>query len=501
MLEAPLGTGSVHIQLPTRANISASLPGPDNGEDIEYDQARIWLTSGSTPVSLGEEGYIDVDDNSVTIDGLLPDSYEVRIAFGDISANGILYSVVAFGKSNTFEISAGVTSDVTVYLREQEVYTDENTIGVEYRNAVDVNGTLYVLSADGEIFEYQSGTQVKMDLTAITDPDVDAEIQSISLGGFFETESTLADELWINTDKGIFPYRDDAIVTDFSTAIPADGTLEINSTFVYLVEDPDTAEHSMVVATQGTGLDSLMGTFITYSTKDNPSSWSWEGWDSLDDVGGLSDIQDALSGVGEVVYDVVFKDNYVYAATALQALFFPIESEEDDYDLEGLIDYFSELEDPANDMDLETVLNYFYIVTLGGGAGDGKAIKTIEVEDPAPTAMRATLYLGTNTRNDRHNGVWAAEIDPATGAVEIDAEKIEETDGSNIKDILYSPAAGDGDGLSVAYTETSILVLDDGEFVKEIPAYAGLPGRVLDAEWNGSRLYVVGTEGVAYIDL
>ena len=178
---------------------------------------------------------------------------------------------------------------------------------------------------------------------------------------------------------------------------------------------------------------------------------------------------------------MVFGDEYVIAATALQTFLITQDS------MSGLIDYFDGLGD-TSEIDLETVFGYLGVIMLTGGADAGKTIKSVEVEG-------STLYLGTNTRNDPHNGVLAAGINPVTGLITSDAEKIAATDGTNVKGIVYDPVTGK----TVAYSATSLIVLDDGAFVRKIPFYAGLPGRVAEVDWDDSRLYVVGTEGVAYV--
>lgn len=469
--ETALETGSVFIQLPSRTFFAQALDG------AVYETARIRLNSGRTHLPIEGLEYIDVDEDSVTIGGLLPDSYTIRVSFGQSTDEGILYSVTAYGESDPFAVSAGVTTNVKVGLKRQIVVSDESTIGNEMVNVVAVGMDLYSLDASGVI--YKNGTRLEL-------PELDGlEIQSISLGGFFDATDTWADELWINTNSGIYPYRQGSLDVDFSAgmALAPGESLKINRTFVHLIEDAGGAPLSIVIGVQGAGLDSLMGTFVDYVDRNNPAAWVWYGWNALDDVSGLGAIKEALTAVGEVVYDFVFEDEYLYAATALQTFYFTTD------DLDELIAYFADLGDVESEMELETVLGFFNIVVLSGGDDEGKVIKTVEVED-------SVLYFGTNTANDPHNGVLAAEIDATTGAVEADAVKLEETDGFNIQEILYSEAAG----LAIARSEDAILVLDDGEFHMEIPFYAGLPGAVRDAVWVGTRLYIAGTEGLAHID-
>ncbi len=465
-----IGAGSVLIELPPRATASAALDG------AEYEIARIWLISGSSKLAIDGYEYIDVTDESVTIAGLLPDTYTVQIAFGRVD-DGTLYSVTAYGESDAFRVSAGVTSRVTIRLRRQRVMSDEGVVGTGFVNAVVVDGRLYTLAETGALYE----DGALMDLPELAGRD----IRSISLGKFFETDSTAAEELWINTDVGVFPYRGGVLDTTFSDGIALNPgeSLDIEKTFAYLVEDPDSGEFGLIIGLQGSGLDTLRGTLVKYSDRNDPAGWEWRGWSELDATAGLGDIRDALSGVGEVIYDVVFEDQYIYAATALQTLFLT------SADLDAMVAYFEGLNDPAVDMDLDTVLGFFGVVTLTGGPDEGKTIKSVEVEG-------SVLYLGTNTRNDPHNGVLAARMDPADGKIVSDAVRVDGTDGTDVLDIVYGAEVG----LTVAYSASTVLVLDDGALIEEIPFYAGLPGRVRDVEWLGSRLYVVGSEGTAYID-
>jgi hypothetical protein len=473
MLDMPVQTGSVVINLPSRATIARELA----GEELDYTVARVWLMSGATRINVGGLGYTESTSDSVVISGLLPDVYGVQVSFGQ-SEDGVLHSVVAYGTSDPFRISAGVTTPVVVTLQPQSVYSMEGTVGTPHVDVVAIGSDLYTLTADGALFE--NGV-------AFTDSALTGKhIQSITAGAFFATETTLAEELWINTDDGIYPLRNGVLVDDFSDAMTiGEAGLDVDTTFHFLTINHDNpAESSLVILAQGTGLESVIGTFITYSMSGDSATWEWYGWDVLDDVEGLGAIKDALTSVGEVVYDIKFDDRFIIAATALQTLLLPKDNMTD------LIDYFMDLSDPAADMDLETVLGFFYIVTITAD-GQGKTIKTVEIAD-------TYLYLGTNTANDPGNGLFVAQVNATTGAITADAQLVSETSGVGIREISYNATIG----RVFARSDRELYVLVSGVLTKQIPGYAGLPGSLLAAEWDesASRLYIAGSDGVAYLN-
>lgn len=458
--------GSLPIVLPRSLSSLESRSSRD--VNTEYDYARIYLKTDLKT----ETGFYNIDDStkevykdvsyaegSYTITGLNPGRiYDIYILFGFKDNNGILHNTTYYGFSEEVKIIAGMNNQVEVTVDETEVIWAEN----EKYEAKDIK---QLVNIDGVINAYSGTGKILID-GKIINPDLD-NISSIGKGKNIDG----SDVLWINTIKGIYPYDDGNIDSDFSVEIK-ETNLSIDESAG--IEFTKNSGETMILAYyQGVG--TIGGTQIE---EGKPSSeYEWFGKDDL--IENMPDMEEMVSEVDKIIYDFVSFGKYAYVATALPFAPFLVTG--------NVLDDYEDLEIPEGS-DVPTFEQLKSIVTfleVEDSDGEQVTIKNL-------TAIKdSKLYLGSD------DGIYVSEIN-SDGSIKSQDGIIDRlVTGTNNKEILKLEANGTYIG---AITNDGVLIIKGNSVVKEFKSFMGLPESISDIVWVGSTLYISGSSGVVTYD-
>lgn len=441
----------------------------------EVEVARIYLMAGASylqfdsyssdpndppPVFAEKVSSIDVTDN-ITIERLYPgDQYRILLSLSETASTDPVFLTDFYG--NSVEVFSIVASEEPV---DQEIevqaspFSPGSVMGSPVSSIAVIGGTIYVHSGDTIYYGSAPGTP---DGT-ITMPS-GYSIYSISQG---TNESSKNPELWINTNKGIVPYRDKDLITTFSEALlrdhGTDGKLPIHFSGTYTMESAMIVFYLSPDEGEGAGLGGVI------AENDDPTSWSWFDISQVTDEPGFEALGDYLKG--EVIYDFVATEKFGYFVTIINA-FGVSETIKDDI---ATIDFteitFDQISGLAN----------FISVKEGG---ESLSIYTVAQE-------KDKLYLGTN------KGVWINTIDPETGELIGKPNKIENTDGYEIKKMV-SAVDDTGNIYVAAITDSDLLIVKNDAIHQSYSFHTGLPGlpgELNSIIWDGGSLYIGGKQG------
>jgi len=439
--------------------ISIPLPDLSSREVGTYEWARVYLSSKTGPVDLDSgstEFYKDVpySDGSFVISNINPAyQYDLVLLFGNKTPEGVFTEINAYSAKIGLKVTSGLNNKISMAVSNSPFSWDQSLKGQNILQAINVNGVVYTLTSNLNNKKlFASGAEI----TGYT-----GDLQSIGKG----KDSKGVESLWINTSKGIFPYKDGVIDTTFfsNSKVTGDLTIERSGTLDFVVDGD-----SMVIGYyQGPG--TVGG--VNIEAKD-PSKWQWFGIDDAKEA--VSGIETVLEGLSTIIYDFKSMGDYAYVATALPIPAFRITGD--------MLEAGKDLGDkPAFD-DLTKLIDP---VSVKDASGKSVTVKTVGIEN-------GYLYFGSDS------GIYTTQINTTNGELVTDAAittVVSGTEGLVIKKMEVTT-----DYVAAITGKNGVVILKNGAVVKAFKNYEGLPGKVTDILWNGNILNVVGPSGLVTID-
>ncbi len=379
-------------------------------------------------------------------------TYYVAVSIGTKESN--YFEVKWWGKSETFKVIAGGSISPSITLLSSNFVMNlkgENLKGVVV-NETDSN--IYTPTAYGL---YYGAVPSTLNYKAFSF----AQINSISIGKFLDTDNIPVSEPWLNTDKGIVPFRDGSFVTDFSQNMSSKSILSSGGV--------EATENSIAVFYQRSG--GLGGVYIDSTNKNDPATWKW-----LD-----IDLSQYVSG--QPILDYYNTQNYAYFASKLGA--FRLSSD--------LISNYNGSEVP-NFMD-EAV--FFDKVNIG----NQNSILSL-----SGYSNGTSQYLVMGTKK----GAYIGQLDETSDAIIANGTlngPLEGTENYQINKIsVVSNPSVSGAYYIAMLSERDLFIYNSvTQKTTYYPFYSGLPGELTGFAWfndNGTlKLLISGTEGLASLSL
>ncbi|RKX81117.1 MAG: hypothetical protein DRP57_12265, partial [Spirochaetes bacterium] len=292
-MSSSFGNGSLALHL--AADFSSSSPRTLG--DASNNTARVWLldAEGSVfPLSDDSEyrqANIGASVADINIENIPAGQYTVLLSVGNVDSSNF-FDVTQYGQSDIVSITSGSTAEVTLPLGPSPF--SKYLKGIELRGVKELAGTVYTAGKD-KLYKSALANLDNIGSNTATTP-AGYEVQSLSIG---KVVSTGDSAIWLNTNKGILPYK---TVTSFDTSFSSglgnitildSGALDSSGSF------------PITVFFQREG--GLGGVYITNEAKDSPSTWNWLNID-------LSDVI-----TGQPVLGFYMTDNHAYFATKLGA--------------------------------------------------------------------------------------------------------------------------------------------------------------------------------------
>lgn len=448
-----------------KGSIPIRLPEPGvNRAAGEYTYARILLITKAGYINIDSstpEVYQDVaySDGLYTIEDINPAYvYDIVIIFGH-KDGGVFKDVYAYAVADDQVVTSGVNNAINMSIVTSDFTWVPAYSGKDSTNLLNIGGTIYVKSAP-TAFQgvYRDGIELDIDSSAIGD------IQSIGHG----KDVTGQDELWLNSNSGIYPYNNGSINKDFSSGLPASTTMSISESYGLKLEGKEDGDQDTFIAFfQGEG--SFGGIKME---PDKPySDWEWTDKNSL--MEDNADAKDMLEPLDNIVYDFVASGTYAYMATALPVAAFRISA-----DTMGDID----------DLPEEPTFNQLE-----------KLVDTVIVRDGHQLVTKSLAIQGDKLYLGTESGLFYTGIDTKTGAQSVDADVESRIVGTEGKNILKLAPSTHGSYIA-ALTDGGVIIINDTAIIKEYMFYQGLPGQLSDIIWKDATLYISGSAGVVTVN-
>ncbi len=365
--------------------------------------------------------------------------YTLAVSIGTKGTN--YFNVEWWGNSEEFKIVAGSTVSPTVKLQETSftpALSGKHLKGVIVNSSTICTPTEDTLYYGSTITSFQSKT-----LTGYS-------INSISIGKFLDNTNAIVNEPWLNTTKGIVPFRNDNFDETFSSKLPESiimsGAVEASENSIVAFYERDSG---------------LGGVYIDSTNKTQPSTWEW-----LD-----IDLSDYVSG--QPIYDYYNTESYAYFASKLGA--FRLSS--------TLIEEYNNSGNTPNFMDeakFFSVDNNIQIISLSGYTSG------------------STKYLVMGTEN----GAYIGTLDESSDSVLTNVTLLSRTKNYKINKLIITQNPNNSSQYYIAMmSESNLFIYDSSNStVTSYPFYSGLPGELTGFAWwndNGSlKLLITGTEGI-----
>lgn len=424
-------TGSITVDLGSAAG-SRSL-----SEDA--DAARVYLLSDNGAVfdfgggALYAEGTIG---GEITVENVPAEKWNVLVTAGK-TVDGI-FIPTNYGETGMVEVTPGVNNPHTITMQPVPFDWAENLAGEALSGVVTFGTDIYASSSG-----LYSGTGMD-NMSAFSFP-AGYTINSISEGQWFGGTS----ELWVNTDKGIVPYRSGWVENFQSAADPAFGVWKSGSYY-----DAGAADVTVFFrSNNGFG-------GVNIPTAGTPvADYDWENY---------TDFDEALTG--ELIYDFFLQGDSTYFASALGA--FRLSSDI--------------VENPDGDFFAEA--DFFEVVQ-----GEGDEAETLPVNGVGylPVGLEDQIVMATD------GGVFFANLDDLSGET-LTVTGITETLGEAFSKVAVTGNAAEARAAAVTATRLYLLKFTAGPPVSiEVKSYgfhAGYPGGVEMLQWtDDNRLLIAGS--------
>jgi len=261
---------------------------------------------------------------SIKIDNLSPGGgYKLAISVGKKTDK--VFIVNYYGNSSSFSISEGSNTDISMTLARAPAFNYLRYTGLA-SSSILVGDILYVLDGSN-LLSIDKGNAVSLPVEL----KIDATVNSLALGKYFKTDAagtTIADELWLNTSKGIY-HRDATgsfvsnMGSDFKPNVNMSGAITIKDANGDVTRDQIFGLYSGGMKTLGMIVTSSQSDF-TLNPDPDPESKSQSGWYTLDrGMIKYPDIKDFVSVVTtDLVGSISINASYdmYYVSTPLGAL-------------------------------------------------------------------------------------------------------------------------------------------------------------------------------------
>lgn len=385
-------------------------------------------------------------------------NWKAALELGEKLSSGALYPI-NFGVSGLTAIAPGVENTVAITGENTPFVWSEAEAGTDFNGAVTIDDGVdsFVYASSGSKLYSGSGVTALSEISPAFNY-AEYAINSISEGTYFKDGSASSDppdyELWVNTDRGIVPFRDGVFQYGFQTSefpvLKSGGYFEEQ-------EAPDIPSRLTIFYKTPTAFGGL-DVSNTYGNDDinslpDPSTWTWNN---------NSDFEGTLTG--ELIYEFFIHDGATYFASKLGAF----------------------------RMDNSVTAN-------GGGDFIGLAQKIEIAGEEAESAIPifGLEYLPTGKiLLATESGVFAATL-TSDASVFTDLAIIPGTSGTQ-----FTKTAVSYDGsYAAAVSSTGVFIFKksgDSFVYKDYPVYTGLPGSISAIEFmeGSSVLIVAGKSGL-----
>lgn len=473
------------LEAPSVGHLAITIPYEmSSAEAVDSTARTITFTEGSAPavrlyvllngklLNLSDDDtyykQVELNTHTVSLDLDPSSGYQVYAALG--TTDNEKWTPEYYGSTaESFTVSAGVYTEKTITVIPVNFdYTSANAVHVAI-----LDGTLW----------YTNGSKITDGTKTIS---TDTTINSLSSGTWFSAGDTgFTDELWINTDKGIYALQNDNIIPRFPG---------INSKFASAIT-------TNIDGDAGSLLILYYGSDVGYAYSNDRSKDSVDSaWDSdslsnfLDSEDG-KDYKDLITDPGSFIKDAVFvingDDTYGLVASTL-----------------GTYLYNSTMQNKLMDNTEVWIKEQLqgdsaYAMVVYDNNGKSAQISSLALDS---TTNPSWVYAGTNS------GLYRAATNDLSSAKEAPSlDLIPSTSGKKIKEL----AAYNYNGTSyAAYADsTGIVILkEEGESITSTystyPFYAFTadPGNITDLTFyespdDGLYLAIACEDGLTRIPL
>jgi hypothetical protein len=449
-----VGVGSLKISVPSPSGARQVAANAGKG-----DLVRIQLVRNGVIVPLSGQDFLEqgMAGQTVTIDSLPTGTgYKIYVASGqkNFTTGGGFFETAYFQSSDSFEISAGTSTAVSVTLAPTPVSVIE-----------DVANSFHAVTVSGSSLYFIEGTD--FDYTSNGDPSTTSPTQAVanySTGARVTSISNTPYGFWFNTSRGV-------LVSSGST-IPAFNML--NSSGTPLSPVPQAYTSGTIILSAGAlayyygpGLTAGFAASSSSTTGDfNSGNPKWSTLSAMLNLSSSATLQNALNKLDQAVYGVA-SDNkaYVYLSTGIGT--FRLDSTLVGQNTSALGDNLAN----GKDNNQQSIL----VAT-----DDGSLIGPVSTySDGSATAY---AFAGTG------KGLFASTVGPTTGIP--DSGKLSVvagTSGLNITSLATRAfaAAGPNFAYTAAYSASSreVLIYQNLTLIKRISALAGLPSGTPQFTW------------------
>ena len=445
-MSSSFGNGSLALHL--AADFSSSSPRTLG--DSSNNTARVWLldAEGSVfPLSDDLEyrqADIGASGTDINIENIPAGQYTVLLSVGNIDSTEF-FDVLQYGQSEAVSITSGSTAEMTLPLGPSPFSTYLKGVGL--KGVKEFEGTVYAVSAD-KLYNSTLANLANIGFNPANTP-ADYEVQSLSIG---KVVSTGDSAIWLNTNKGILPYKTG---TSFDTSFSS-GLGDITIFDSGALDSSESFPITVFFQREG----GLGGVYITNEAKDSPSTWNWLNID-------LSDVI-----TGQPVLGFYMTDNYAYFATKL-----------------GAFRLSSDIITTYNGTDIPDLMNYADFFSINDA--DGGEIPILAI---AGYKTGADTYLVMGTEKGAYT-VKLTEGD-AVHAYTTAPALLSGTAGYGIRKMA---AKSDGSYIAMLSGRDLFIYNSVAETVMHYPFNSGLPGTLTDLAWAGTELLISGTAGLVSI--
>jgi|GEM_PF-2758224 hypothetical protein len=441
-----------------------------NGKVLKISEGREFVSQG---ISAGQ-------DVNIFLPGLLPGpGYQAEVVVGDDQGvDG--FATYYYGNSDIFDITAGVLKETTILLKPNRFST---LVAAGRSSAAVVADVLWYL--DGTNLVSNADPDNPIDLASV--PDLaGVRVNTLSTGKKI-VDTTVGegiiefpDQLWLNTDDGIYAYDGGTFTrlmpADMSPDVYTSSALQFKIPVEEFVEGSETPVEPindvLMVLFQGKGL--VMGGGGTIDPNQNPEEWGW--FNFADSIGDSPELAEMLSGMeGELIQTPVFGEEFFYINTQLGAFRIGMDLQE------TIATAIQGVQNNETEIDFawvnENIIKAGDIELEGkDAAGNRFAIKQISAAMTA--ADRGRLVVAGNA------GLYTALID-TYGKVQGALGKVVGTDRSSFS-ILTSIAYDGAVHTAGVDTDGNLFILKDGVVTAKYSAFMGLPKEPSGLTWDTS---------------
>ncbi len=454
---------------------------PESGADRatgDYSYARILLLTEAGYVNIDtstEEVFKDVpySEGAYTIENIKPSTYDIIVLFGDKTSTGVFTDYSAYAIADDYTITAGINNSISLTIVSSDFVWTPAFVGKNSTQVLNINEDIYIKSEGANEGVYKNSTELSFNDATI------GTIQSIGNG----TDAAGLGTLWLNTNRGIYPYNGESLDKDFSSALVSE-TLVIRESAGMRLDGGD-SEDIFIAFYQGEG---SVGA-VLIDEDEAEADWEWFNKESLvgdpddPDDNGNPEVAELLEDLDTLVYDFEVNGSYAYVATALPLDAFRISADTmeilDEVDAFGVKTFPKE---PTFD-DAKKLVDF---ITVKDSNGDLETIKALVSEG-------SNLYLGSE------KGLYITTVNSTTDGSLTNEEAVTTlvagTTGRNFKKLVSTT------GYVAALTDGGVMIISGSSVVKEYMFYQGLPGELTDLSWQGTKLFITGSAGVVELEM